>query len=159
MTRQELLQEFPWSFATKTAELTLTGETDDRFDYVYEYPEDCMRVVRIGEAEDREELNDYAIRAVDDNEGVLKRIACDVASARCQYIFDVQDENVVPAVFANALALALAVKLSMPMASAPQITQSVYQQARIAVDKAKRMCALESRIPLKKENRYSSARF
>lgn len=158
LTRHELLQEFPWNFSTKTIDLTATTETDDRFEYVYEYPEDCLRVVRIGETDDNEELNDYAIRTMDDSGEVFRRIACDVPAARCQYIFDMQDENGMPAVFVNALALSLAVKLSLPMVCAPQITQSVYQQARIAIDKAKRMCALENRLPIKKGNRYSSAR-
>lgn len=158
VTRQELLQDFPWNFATKTVDLTVTTDTDDRFEYVYEYPEDCLRVVRVGQEDDGEELNDYSIRTIDDNGDITKRIACDLEDARCQYIFDVQDMDNVPPVFFRALALSLATELSMPMSAAPQITQSVYQQARLAIDKAKRMCALESRIPLKKENRYSSAR-
>lgn len=155
VTRQELLQDFPWNFATKTVDLTVTTDTDDRFEYVYEYPEDCLRVVRVGQEADGDELNDYAIRTTEDG---YKRIACDVPEARGQYIFDAQDEGTFPAVFARAFALSIATELSMPMSAAPQITQSVYQQARLAIDKAKRMCALESRIPLKKENRYSSAR-
>lgn len=159
MTREELLQEFPWNFATKTIDLVVTTETDDRFEYVYEYPEKCLRVVRVGQDDDGEELNNYAIRAIDDNGSDAKRIACDVSEARCQYISDIQDEDAMPSVFINALALSLSVRLAIAMASAPQIMQSVYQQARMAVDKAKRMCALESKLPLKKENRYSSARF
>ena len=159
LTRQELLQEFPWNFATKTVSLTLSTETDDRFEYMYEYPDDCLRVIRVGEADDKEEINEYAIRTIDDNGDAVKRIACDISVAICQYVFDMQEEDDMPAVFVNALALSLAVKLSMPMASAPQIAQSVYQQSRLAVDKAKRMHVLESNIPIKKQNRYSLARF
>ena len=46
--RDELLAEFTWPFATKTAELALV-ETDPttEWSYSYRYPEDCLKVQRI----------------------------------------------------------------------------------------------------------------
>jgi hypothetical protein len=46
--RDELLSEFPWPFATKTAELALVANDPTvEWAFSYRYPEDCLKVQRI----------------------------------------------------------------------------------------------------------------
>lgn len=160
ISRQSLLSSFPWNFATKTIDLTeVTDETDDTFSYVYEYPSDCLRVIRIGMESDGGEptANTFNVRLNDEATPIL-RIATDIEDARCNYIVDMQDTAYFPAYFCDALALYLATRLSTPLSSSGQLTAAVSQQAAQAVDYAKRMCALERRIPPQAVGRYNTAR-
>ena len=161
LTREQLLKAFPWNFAVKTEDLTeVTTETDDQFAYRYEYPEDCLRVLRVGEEEDGEDtVNHYVVRTVDSNGTLSKRIACDIEDARAKYIFDVQDIEAMPAEFIDVLALSLALRLAGPMVTDARMVQSVQQQYQYSLAIAKQMCAMEQRQPMIKENKYSSARW
>jgi len=158
LTRESLLKQYAWNFAVKTEPLVLTTETDDVYGFVYEYPGDCLRALLVGTAGAGNVVNDYAVRTVDDNGTMIKRVACDVENARIQYVFDLQTEEDMPSEFVDALALALASRLAMPMSSAPQITQTVSQQAAYALENAKRMCAMEQRQPPITSHRYTDAR-
>lgn len=152
LTREQLLKSFPWSFAVKTVDLTVTTETDEKYGYVYEYPEDCLRVLRVGEDAD------HVMRTLDNDGTLIRRIACDVENASARYICDAQDADGYSAEFADLLALALAFRLAGPMVADARMTQSVQQQYQYALAVAKQLNAVEQKQPMVKENKYSDAR-
>lgn len=159
ITRQSLLKMFPWNFAVKQAALVLVeDETDNTYTYVYEKPSDCLRVLKVMSTKDCwMETNNYNV--VYGNPGVIiQRIVCDLSDAMVSYIVDVQDTEAMPAEFIDAFALMLATRIAMPLSSSGALTQAVQQQAQIALDTAKRMCAVERNQPLVKVNRYLDAR-
>ena len=157
MVRKSLLKLYGWGFATVMADLTITEETNDKYTYVYEYPEDCLRVMSVYAPGDTTSA-DYVTYTVDGDIQKVRRIATDVEDARISYIYDVQDCDTMPAEFIDALALSLASRLALPLASDGRLAQAVGQQAALAVDTAKRMCAVEQKRPMVTENKYSQAR-
>jgi len=159
ITRESLLEVYPWNFAVKEIDLILAqNETNNGFAYVYEYPDDCLRVLKIMSANDSNVIvNDYNVVYAHDAVDV-KRIVCDVADAKASYIVDIQDVDAMPKSFRKALALALAEELAVPLSSSAQLAQVIQQKASIALDTAKRMSALERNQPLVKTNRYLDAR-
>ena len=157
MVRQSLVKMHPWGFATVTADLTVTTETHDKYTYVYEYPEDCLRVIMIHAAGDTT-ASDYTTVIVDGDIQKVRRIATDIENARITYINDVQDCDTMPAEFIKALSLSLASELALPLASDGKLAQAVSQNAAVAIANAKRMSALEQQEPPTKENRYTMAR-
>jgi len=157
MVRHSLLKLYGWGFATVMADLTITEDTNDKYTYVYEYPEDCLRVMSVYAPGDTTSA-DYVTYTVDGDIQKVRRIATDVEDARISYIYDVQDCDTMPAEFIDALALSLASRLALPLASDGRLAQAVGQQAALAVDTAKRMCAVEQKRPMVTENKYSQAR-
>ena len=157
MVRQSLLKLYPWGFATLTDDLTVTTETHDRYDFVYEYPEDCLRILSVHPAGDAT-ASDYTVFSTQGDVAMIRRIATDVDDARITYVYDAQDCDTFPAEFVDALALLLASRLALPLASDGRMAQAIYQQASIAIDTAKRMCALEQKEPPIRENKYMNAR-
>jgi hypothetical protein len=167
ISRESLLKMYPWNFAVKDAALTRASsivdgetvyETNNSFQYVYGYPDDCLRVLKVMSANDGNEIvNDYNICYASVSLD-MKRIACDISEAQAQYIVDIQDVTAMPSEFIDALSLMLATRLALPLTSSGQMAQAIQQQSSIAVDTAKRMCALERNQPLIKTNRYLDAR-
>lgn len=159
IARESLLKMFPWNFAVKQNSLTLVeDETDNTYAYVYENPNDCLRVLKVMAANDGGAVvNDYNV--VYGHPGIaVRRIVSDVADAKISYIADIQDTEAMPSEFIDAFALTLANRLALPLSSSGQMAQAIQQQASIAVDVAKRMCAVERNQPLVKTNRYLDSR-
>lgn len=161
LSRQSLLKQYPWTFAVFIDDLTLTTDTDDRYDYVYEYPLDCLRILAIQQEEDDgSTVNDYNLRNNWDvaSELMLKRIATNVENAVIRYIFDAQDYDAMPTEFIDALALSLAARLAMPLTSSGPMAQGIAQQSISAIEYARRLSAMEKREPIIKENKYITSR-
>lgn len=159
-TREDLLKGFPWNFAIKVATLTeVTDEDDDKYEYVYEYPSDCLRVIRLGITDDDDEpiANPYIIR-MNDETPPLKRICCDVDDAKAKYIYDVQEVSYMPSEFRAALAWELANRIAAGLSSSSQIMQMAELRAAKSLAYAKSLHAMERRIPQPTTNRYVDAR-
>lgn len=158
ISRESLLKIFPWNFAVKESALTLsTAGTSNTYTYVYSYPIDCLRVLKVFSANSGNIINDYNVCYLHEDVDI-KSIVCDVVDAQISYIVDIQDSSAMPSEFIDALALTLASRLALPLTSDGRMAQSIQQQAQIAVDTAKKLCALERNQPLVKTNRYLDAR-
>lgn len=103
--RDELLQGFPWPFATTTATLALVeSEPTTEWLYSYAYPSDCLKFGRIlGDLriETAESRVPYVIRA-----GSL--IYTDRVDAVGEYVQSITDTTLFSAAFTKALSLLLA---------------------------------------------------
>jgi len=156
--RKIALNEYPWSFATTTVDLVLTTETDDRYAYVYEYPEQCLRVVSVHPANDTEPQDYDSINVFDETNTFVKRITTDVEDARCTMIVDLQDTDAFSPEFTVALAKTLAAEMALPLSKAPGIYQSIAQQAMMAMDYAKKISSYAKKQAPLQSNPYSEAR-
>ena len=159
ITRQTLLELYPWSFAVKEAFLTIVAnETHNTYTYVYESPDDCIRILKIMAENDGDMIINNFIPC-NGSDGVdLKRIACDVPNAKVSYIADIQDIAIMPKSFTKAFAYALADEMVVPLSANAQLAQVIQQKSSLALDTAKKMCALEQKQPLVKINKYMDAR-
>ena len=158
--REELLKNFPWNFAVKVADLTVvTDETDDVYSYVYEYPEDCLRVLRVGvEGDGNEPTANPFDEHMNSENPPLKRIYCDLEDARAKYVFDVQEVDQMPSEFRTALAWELSNRIAAGLASSAQMMQMAEVRAQKSLAYAKQLCAMERRLPQQTANRYIDAR-
>ena len=158
--REDLLKCFPWNFAVKVNDLTeVTDETDDVYSYVYEYPVDCLRVIRLGIEGDTDEpiANPYIVR-LNNETPALKRILCDLDDARVKYIADIQEVDDMPSEFRTALSWELSSRIAAGLASSTQMMQMADVKAQRSLAYAKQLCAMERRIPQPTANRYIDAR-
>lgn len=109
--RRTALRAHPWNFATTTVALPqLVGdEILYDFDYVYQLPPDCLRVLHLVNTGDpTDDTLPYEIRAG----GVL---LTDVENARLRYIKDVTDTSFFDEQFVEAFSYRLAADLAMPI--------------------------------------------
>ena len=99
--RDALLCSHPWNFAISYVELALVSPTPDdlewEYDYVYQLPADCLRVIKCDL-----EFDD----AWEEIEG--NRIACNVSELKIKYIKQITDVSKFSARFVETLAYDLA---------------------------------------------------
>lgn len=132
-TRDTLLQAYPWRWAQKTLALAeVTNNKANRWDYAYARPSDCLKIRRVVD----EMLQDYVpyeLRAVKAGgfdyavEGSI--IYTHLAPAYLEYTARIDDPTLFPALFQDALAWHLAVRLAMPLTRDPKIRADAYQLA------------------------------
>lgn len=109
-TRDAVLRDFPWSFATRFGALALVAapptETSE-WDYSYRYPTDCLMLRRI-QTDVRIDTNQSRIvfKTGRDSQGQL--IYTDEANAKVEYTFREEDPSRYPADFILAFSLRLA---------------------------------------------------
>lgn len=110
---RELLEVQDWSFASKRAALAeLVINTRSEWAHAYAMPDDCAspRAIRYpGEVYSRGDINEHAYEIED---AVLYT---DIAGAVLDYTRTSISESAMPAMFARALALSLALHIVMPI--------------------------------------------
>jgi len=159
-TRQQLLRAAHWSFARKTAALTLlkaapgTPESPDTTatawtpnfpspPWLYEYlvPEDCQQirfvVPRVGS--DALRLPQKFVLASDTSEQgkQVNVLLANQAGAMAIYTADVTDESLWSATFQEAMVFGLASRFAMTIAGDKSLARMVSQQAMMAVNAAR----------------------
>ncbi len=129
--RDALLESFPWKFATKRSVLALSTEERTGWAYVYDLPADCLapRSIYPGKR-----MPSALEKIPFDVEGTL--LLTDWAEAELIYTFQ---ETVVahwPALFVEALAWALAMKLCLTLPVKPEWSKGAKVEAELAFRKA-----------------------
>ena len=117
ITRDVVLRDFEWPFATTTLTLGLVEEDPtDEWEYSYRYPSDCLKFRKILSGT-RNETNDTreSYRIASDSAGQL--IYTDKAEAQGEYTKKITDVSLFPPDFTMALSLRLAYYI------APRVTQ------------------------------------
>jgi hypothetical protein len=161
IARQTVLAEHPWNFAVKQAALTeVTDETSaEDYSFVYEYPSDCLRVLRIFYgATTAGTVNKYKVIYTKDGTVFVKRIVCDLDDAYAEYILDLQEEALFTPAFCEALAAKIASLAAMPLTQDAKIVQAMQQTYAGMLAHAKYMSAIEQLQDVNKPNRYLDAR-
>lgn len=121
-TRDELLREFPWTFATTRASLTqVSGDNFSGYDYKYQLPNDCLYVQSLIDSyEYQESTEDYLVE-----DGYLYS---SVTPLIIKYTKEVEFPTLFDAIFVEALVLKLAAKLAVPLTGDAQKEQMMLQQ-------------------------------
>lgn len=105
--RDEVLKAFDWNFAEKYRILTPTNDTclDPRFQFVYDFPNDCLAARVIYEQGGNGLKMKFKLSA---NENGQKVILANISPAILRYTRRVENDTLFDPEFANALALYLA---------------------------------------------------
>lgn len=127
ISRDGLLQEHHWRFATKHAPLALSDEAHPHWQYVYTYPTDCIRLIRVFCEDDlggQEWLHTaYKNTALRPRTFELystksgRVILCNIEKAYGEYVSGAIDPMQYPPLFVEALAYRLAMELVVPLAA------------------------------------------
>ena len=106
---EEVLRTYKWNSALKRKKLSRLTETPDfRFQYIYQLPNDYIRVINIY---DNKEGIDNKIQFVVEG----KQILCDHEEIYLSYVARVEDVNSLNAFATQCVIQNLAIKLSVPM--------------------------------------------
>jgi len=123
LTRDTMLQGYPWLFAKKTIVLAqVTNVWEERWGYSYTRPSDCLKVRRIVPEIDRDEETHPIAYSV--GEGL---IFCDSSPAKLEYTKRFEDAAKFPPLFQEALTWALASKVCMPLTKDQSLRKDCYQ--------------------------------
>lgn len=116
ITRDTLLQAYPWRWAGKTLALAaVSNDQGARWSYAYQRPHDCLKIRSMGAGSF-------------DAQGSL--IYSSASPAVLSYTYRVEDPAVFSPLFADALSWHLAVRLAMPLTRDPKIRADAWQVAQ-----------------------------
>jgi hypothetical protein len=121
IARDYVLREAPWNFALKTAALAGSTTGPSHWTYQYDYPSDCIRVVKVlgGTSPRVDEPQPFEVF----NSGSARKIATQQASAYAQYVMQVTDPTLFDSQFISALAMYLASELSVSLSASPDTAE------------------------------------
>ena len=121
-TRDALMREFPWRFATKHVSLneTLYDIEQTEFDHHYDYPDDCLRVLRVYDVTTerstitpKTQYEVYSVGTATDDS--VRVIATNLERASADYIARITDPDFFDSTFVDCLAWRLAAELAVPL--------------------------------------------
>lgn len=137
-TRDEVLRDFPWPFATSIVALAKVADNpNDEWTISYRYPSDCLMMRRVLSGT-RNDTQDTRVpnKVGQDASGLL--IFCDRDSAQLEYTVRATDELRYPADFVSAFSLLLAAKVGKRLTGGDpfKLTERALQLYEIAISKA-----------------------
>lgn len=145
--RDKVLREHPWNFAESRATLAALVETPAfEFDYYYQLPSDCLRVLRLYETDEnfRVEAN--------------RRLATDATPCQLIYTAKVTDPAQFDSGYTHAVIYHLAAHLAMVLSDNRTLAAELRQAASNETKMAKVFDAQES-YPYKRKNKDSWVSF
>lgn len=162
VTRDILLQAYPWRFAGKTQSLAqLTNDKPGAWAYAYRRPTDCLKVRWI---RPEYSLTDPCPQSLQDEisnpyeiEGEM--IYCNLSPAFLRYTFRLTDPTKFPPLFVEALAWHLAVRIAMPLTRDPKIRADAFQLAMAAKGSAEMADANEVRETSDHSSQFVTGRY
>jgi len=151
---EEVLRTYRWNSALKRAELTrLTEVPAFKFEYKYQLPNDCVRVVNV--YEDKEAYDDRTEWVV---EG--RTILCNYKTVYLCYVHLPEDVNTLDAFLTQAVVQNLAIKLSVPM-QLDQVMQNnlISEYNNVILPQARSVDTLENKYWEMEESDFLLSRF
>jgi len=138
-TRDAMLRAHPWGFSRHPATLSRLSDAPlFGWDYAYQLPSDYLRLIRFNDLEVQYAEDDYEIVSG-------KILWTDAGTAQIIYSRKIIDPNLFDALFVEAFALKLAVRISTKLTKDQGLQESLMQRYRAALGEAKRVDANESR--------------
>jgi hypothetical protein len=133
LTRDTMLQVYPWEFAkTMIALAEIANTWQQRWQYAYQRPSDCLKARRI--VLDIDNPDDTATVPMGVSEGA---IYCGVSPATLEYTRKLTDPSKFPPLFQDALSWALATKIAMPLTRDQSVRKDAFQIAGQTMETAK----------------------
>ena len=169
--RDSVLRDNVWSFATKRLALALLSDTYSGWTYAYQYPTDCLNIIRIH--------NDYTpvsnlnycwnhseyrdpgkveFEVASDSALSNKIILTNKSDAELIYTGRVTDANMFDAEFIDALSWRLASELALPLKGSLQLSQSLFQVYLMKSGQARAASVNEGYNLMENDNAFVDAR-
>jgi len=143
IAKKTVLSLFPWSFARYTAVLTVTEETSNKYDYVYEYPDDAIRIIGVSNSDEVGIRSDqFEIITLSTDSQYVRRIVCNIENSYADYIIDITEDSFSPA-FCDALAWKISSMIGLSLGASGQDIQFAMQMFGIKLNDAQRIDMIE----------------
>jgi hypothetical protein len=130
--RDVMLSAYPWSFAKTAVVLAeLTNDWPERWEYRFQRPTDCLKILRLVSAIDLRNVvtpEPHELRGL----SIYGRIS----PSTLEYIRRVSDPTDFSAMFVDALSWQLASRLAMPLTRDPKLRQVMGETAAIMLNEA-----------------------
>lgn len=118
-----VLSDVDWGFARKRSTLALLGEdAPDDWDYVYGYPNDCLKAREIFDGSRRKNRLRIPFEISLNEDGTLKTILTDQASAQLRYTRNITDPNLFTPSFAMMMSYYMAYLIAYPLTKKASVT-------------------------------------
>ncbi|MGB1650810.1 MAG: hypothetical protein ACPHEP_07270 [Acidimicrobiales bacterium] len=134
-TRDALLRQHPWVFATKyTSPAALTGTAPGHWEYMFLYPTDCIRMLGVVNplGKDQPHVKFEVAR----NASGKRVILSDIQKPEIFYTARIEDTTDYDPEFVMAFSYVLAARLVMPLIGERSIAADLYQQAQAVLNSA-----------------------
>lgn len=121
-TRDRVLSDFDWNFATSYAPLQDIGTSPTGWLYRYRYPNNCMKACKVMETPESDtdtEPPGVPFVVVEDETAGELAICCNILTPTLKFTRQVVTPGLFSWSFINALAWALAAELAIPLAAQP----------------------------------------
>jgi hypothetical protein len=132
--RKAVLRQHNWNFATEVVALALTAVEDAEWDFVYQMPVDCVKVIEIVKPSTAK--IPYKIRG--------RYLLTDQESANLKYVKNIEDTTLFDDQFIAAFSYRLAADLAMPLTGKQAFQNQMYQLYIAELNSARSIDASES---------------
>lgn len=137
LARDAALRDHDWPFARKRADLAVLTETVDDWDYVYQYPADCVAarlILNVASVDPKDRIPfEVGVNAAKSSRVILT----DEEDAILVYTALVSNTVVYDALFVDALAWRLAAELAVPLRAETSLQQTFLRQYLLQLGSAK----------------------
>lgn len=161
-TKKQLLRSYTWGFAKRVSKLAELTVESPYWKKVYAYPEKCIAVRKIFDAETgaeiragEQEQEDWDLYMVSDN---VLGIGCNIPRAWLEYTYEVDDVELFSSDFLEAFTHMLAFNICVQLTGNSGLQQTQYQLAQAALMRAKYTTAAEKKDKLDYPTRYFDGR-
>jgi hypothetical protein len=148
ISRDTVLESHDWGFARKRLVLALSTEVVTDWDYVYQYPSDCLKARKILDETGAStgtifdlEVGQYKPTGTVEFEvatvGGSQVVLTNKADAELVYTAKITDANLFSSAFVSALSYYIASNLAIPLKGKPEIQQLFMRQYMLQVASAK----------------------
>ena len=142
---EEALREYPWNFSLAQTSLSLlTDKPEFEWQYKYQLPNDCIRVIRT------ENFDKYKIMG--------GQLYTNINPCKVLYQKKISDLNLVDSSFAIALSVELAVRLSYTLTQSRAQTDALIQEAKYAWTQARNIDSAESPVERVQQSQWLDGR-
>jgi hypothetical protein len=151
--RDEELRKHPWNFAIKRALLAPTSTTPTyNFDYEYDVPNDCLRILDLSDDVDSEGDDDFEFQI----EG--GKLLSNESSLYVRYIRREDDESEWDACFAEVMAWRLAREVAYKLTQSVTLVDAMQKGYEQAIKEARTCDAMEGTMKLLIADKWVDAR-
>jgi hypothetical protein len=153
--KKVVLNEYPWSFATRIEELAAAGGTPPAgYSYLYAYPTGALNVTRVYSGTDFKGVAEFRVLG----NGSSNVIAANVAGGKVEYTADVEDVGTWPRQIAECLCTRLASDAATALTGSPQLAMTMLQKYASLAQGAAQTSVVEENIPPLRATDYVTAR-
>lgn len=139
---EQTFASFQWSFANVEQALASSVTTRNSWNYVYAYPANCARMIRVYAAGCAREAKKEPFKIF--TTGAVKLIACDIEDAIGEFTYIITDPTLFSPGFVKAFSYYLAAELVTAMTGNAQKAQEMMQKFQLSLADAQYTDAVEN---------------